>query len=216
MYDFSQYIDSDLQSSIAAMFGVLAVFGIVGLALYILKAIGVYKMGKTAGVANPWIAFIPVINCFTLGRLAEKYVKRDGSRSAKFGVILLILRIVSTILAMVLCIVFTGSLISLILQAADSDTIQASDVLGALTPSAFLYFFTLAVSLAFKITHYVALWRVYNAFDYGNGTLFTVLVIIFNFLEGIFLFVLRNKQPVFDYRDRFTSFAAPDNTSNQA
>ncbi len=214
MFNFFQFTDNaSLESALNALAGFALVYGIafssIGLVLYILKAIGVYKMGKTAGANHPWIAFIPLINCFALGRVAEKYIKRDGSRSAKFSVILLVLRIGSVVLTAL----FVGSLISaivaLIADAGNAVTLDETltmDSFQVFVPAVFLYLLTFATALTYSIVYYVALWRVYNAFDCSNGTLFLVLAIIFNFLEGIFLFALRNKQPVFDYRERFGSF----------
>ena len=47
------------------------------------------------------------------------------------------------------------------------------------------------------IIKYIALWRVYSSFDGKNAVLFTVLSVLFNFLEPVFLFVIRNNQPNF-------------------
>ena len=59
------------------------------------------------------------------------------------------------------------------------------------------------VSIAYAVMYYVALWRIFAAFDYNNTTVYLVLSIVFSFLGPIFLFVLRNKQPVFDPREHF-------------
>ena len=127
---FNFYFKSDLSAiDRETLFGIIfavvlytAVMAAVCLALYILRAIGIYKMSKTAGVEYPWLSFIPVIL------------------------------------------------------------------------SSFLLMLS---ALAFAIVKYIALWRVYSSFDGKNAVLFTVLSVLFNFLEPVFLFVIRNNQPNF-------------------
>lgn len=99
---FNFYFKSDLSAiDRETLFGIIfavvlytAVMAAVCLALYILRAIGIYKMSKTAGVEYPWLSFIPVANSFTLGRLAERYHKNPIEKPAKYSVILLILHII--------------------------------------------------------------------------------------------------------------------------
>ena len=64
-------------------------------------------------------------------------------------------------------------------------------------------FVLIGVLIAYVVIYYVALWRIFAAFDYNNATVYFVLSIVFSFLGPIFLFVLRNKQPVFDPREHF-------------
>lgn len=127
---FNFYFKSDLSAiDRETLFGIIfavvlytAVMAAVCLALYILRAIGIYKMSETAGVEYPWLSFIPLIL------------------------------------------------------------------------SSFLLMLS---ALAFAIIKYIALWRVYSSFDGKNAVLFTVLSVLFNFLEPVFLFVIRNNQPNF-------------------
>lgn len=56
------------EADFSAGYGLLV--GIVLLAAYILRAIGQYRMAKSRGFANPWLAFIPLANNYQLGMLA--------------------------------------------------------------------------------------------------------------------------------------------------
>ncbi|MBQ7726778.1 MAG: hypothetical protein IJT66_06510 [Clostridia bacterium] len=219
------FSDADIPSELVALGGVIALSAsiscLVALVLYLLRAFGVYKMAKTAGVNLPGLAFVPIINNWTFGAVAQKYVKRDGSRSAKFSVILLVLRIASMVLSVALCaaavvaivrfIAFVTPTVGGTVPVPGEIPVPPADAFTVFIPTVFLSFLTSAVGLAFSITHYVALWRICNAFDYGNGTLFTVLSVFFNFLEPIFLFLLRNKQPNFDYRAQMNQFYQTEN-----
>ena len=64
--------------------GVFAVSISIGIVIYLLEAIGVYKMAKSAEIKNPWLAFIPVANDWVFGTLAEKYKKKNGSKIRPF------------------------------------------------------------------------------------------------------------------------------------
>ena len=65
--------------------GAIAVSAVIGIAIYLLESISVYKMAKSAEIKNPWLAFVPVANDWVFGTLAEKYKKKNGTKSARFG-----------------------------------------------------------------------------------------------------------------------------------
>lgn len=58
--------------NLLAVLGVFVfIFGIIGIALYILYSYSLYKMAIKQGIENPWIAFIPIAQNYTLGRLIK-------------------------------------------------------------------------------------------------------------------------------------------------
>lgn len=66
------YDDSTLFAFLA-IWGFLAfIFIIIGIVLYILSAIGLYKLADNRNIANPWLAFIPVVNLYILGLIVKK------------------------------------------------------------------------------------------------------------------------------------------------
>lgn len=205
---FNFYFKSDLSAiDRETLFGIIfafvlytAVMAAVCLALYILRAIGIYKMSKTAGVEYPWLSFIPVANSFTLGRLAERYHKNPIEKPSKYSVILLILHIIEKIGEIVFSVLFfiialnaTRSIIGVALHDDEIDERLFFYFVLAFGASVFF----ILSALAFAIVKYIALWRVYASFDGKNAVLFTVLSVLFNFLEPVFLFVIRNNQPNF-------------------
>lgn len=67
-----------LAPSDGGAFALLAVFGafaflfvIIGIVLYILASLGLYKMAMNAGIENPWLAWIPIANIYILARLIK-------------------------------------------------------------------------------------------------------------------------------------------------
>lgn len=188
-----------------------AIIAIVCLALYILRALGIYNMAKNAGLSNPWVAFVPIANSYTFGKLAEKYRRKDGKQSEKFSVLLLIFDIL-TLIACVCLIIFSISSVLIILSNAkiayDIGTDMTLSQFSSLIPVIVFYVVTLLCAVVYTVLHYVAYWRIVAAYDYSNATLYTVLSVFFSFLDPIFLFILRNKQPVFDPRERFAAFTS--------
>lgn len=62
----------------AAILGFLAIFLVVGLILYILSAIGLFKIAKREGRADlAWLAWIPIASTFLLTLLVENDVHKE-------------------------------------------------------------------------------------------------------------------------------------------
>ncbi len=63
--DPSAYITSDM---ILKTLGLI--FGIVfGIALYLLFSYSLYMMVKKRGMPNPWLAWVPIVNFFCIGKM---------------------------------------------------------------------------------------------------------------------------------------------------
>ena len=177
-----------------------------GVALYYLNAVGIYKMSVSAGIKNPWYSFIPFFDAIALGRLAEKYQKKNGAKSAKFSIILLVLKIAYELTAVVMVFLMMFSVGNTIVIAArgvvTNDASAAISGLAALLPYIVSVLVFCAVTIAYKVFCYIALWRVFGIFDSKNATAYTVLSVFFSFLAPIFVFVLRNKKPQYTYAER--------------
>ena len=205
-------IDEGVIAGVISMVAIYAaIIAIICLSLYILRALGVYKMSKTAGISSPWVAFVPIANSYTFGKLAEKYRRKDGKKSEKFSVLLLIFDIL-TLIACVCLIVFTVISLATIFSNAkiayDNGTDMTLSQFSSLIPVIVFYVVTLLSAFVYTVLHYVAFWRIVASFDNSNATLYTVLSVFFSFLDPIFLFIIRNKQPVFDPRERFAAFTS--------
>ena len=97
---------------------------------------------------------------------------------------------------MFLCIAAVTSVREIVGAALYDEPIKLSTALSFI-PLILSSFLLMLSALAFAIVKYIALWRVYASFDGKNAVLFTVLSVLFNFLEPVFLFVIRNNQPNF-------------------
>lgn len=177
-----------------------AVFLAVALALYILRAVGIYKMALNAGIKQPWIAFVPVANAYTFGLIAEKNNRKKTTEKTKFSVVLLTLRIIGTVFfvaAAVTFVIATSKILTFAYTAYENDTRLSLEAFGSIVLPIVLFAVFTLVTLAFIIIRYIALWHIYNAYDSSNAAAYTVVSVLFNFTDPIFLFILRNRTPMF-------------------
>lgn len=201
IFEEAGFTEGDLMVFAGIMIVYFAFLGIILLAMYLLEAVGLYGMAKNSGISRPWRGFVPFANTFLFGKIAEKYRRRDGKRSAKFSVLLLVFEVFTLVFAVV-CFAFTVSMIFLIIDSSGESELGA-EIVAPMFAMLISCLVLVGVSIAYAVMYYVALWRIFAAFDYNNTTVYLVLSIVFSFLGPIFLFVLRNKQPVFDPREHF-------------
>lgn len=190
--------------------GAIAVSAVIGIAIYLLESISVYKMAKSAEIKNPWLAFIPVANDWVFGTLAEKYKKKNGTKSARFGIILPVLEgivLIETIALTIFTVISVKEITGYALDAVNTSTEMVPEQFMSLIPVIILYFALMAVAIAYAVVFFIALWRVYSSFDKSNATLYIVLSIIFTISVPIILFIIRNRKPEFDPHNNMPYFS---------
>ena len=148
----------------------------------IFQGIGIMKMHQNLGLKHGWFAFIPVLNIYAFGKVAEQYVKSDGSKSAKFSKILLILASSSLFFSLITAI---GD------EAAWSTNIMATILLL----SFFISLLQLGIGIALSVVLYVAMWRMFAIFS-QNPTLNLILCIFILFVQPFIIFAIRNNEPM--------------------
>lgn len=190
--------------------GAIAVSAVIGIAIYLLESISVYKMAKSAEVKNPWLAFIPVANDWVFGTLAEKYKKKNGTKSARFGIILPVLEgivLIEAIALTIFTVISVKEITGYALDAVNTSSEMAPEQFMSLIPVIILYFALMAVAIAYAVVFFIALWRVYSSFDKSNATLYIVLSVIFTISVPIILFIIRNRKPEFDPHNNVPYFS---------
>ena len=177
----------------------------VALILFVLKAIALFKMSKTMDLKNAWISFVPFLSIISFGRISQKYVRKDGSNSAKFSVILPLLYLLQTALVGYFFTTLGKALyktVNSVAQVMLEESELTKDVFSSFVYVIILFLVLFGVAIAYQITYYVALWRIFAIFNEKNAGLFTVLGIFFSFLNPIFLFVIRNQKPKLTFAER--------------
>lgn len=184
--------------------------GLFGIAAYILTALAIYRISCRRGLNNPWLAWIPVVNCWLLGSLSDQYqyvVKGENKSKRKWLIVLNILKSVLMTLVVILAVVTAGSLF------AD----HPSEVIGLVVALLGLVVPLAAVTIALCVIRYMALYDVYRSLDPANAVLYLVLSILFSPTEPFFLFFNREKdlgmpprkrQPVYEQENTYETVDA--------
>ena len=190
--------------------GIIAVSAVIGIAIDLLESISVYKMAKSAEIKNPWLAFIPVASGWVFGTLAEKYKKKNGTKSARFGIILPVLEgivLIESVALAVFSVISISEITGYAFDAVNTSAEMAPEQFMSLIPVIILYFALMAVLIAYAVVFFIALWRVYSSFDKSNATLYIVLSVIFSISVPIILFIIRNRKPEFDPHNNMPYFS---------
>lgn len=165
--------------------------GLFGIAAYILTSLAIYTISRRRGLRKPWLAWIPVINCWLLGSLSDQYqyvVKGENKSKRKWLLLLNIVKAVLILSVTVLGIVTAAGIIFSMSDAAMMRSINRPlmGILGLVLPLA-------AVAIALCVIRYMALYDVYRSLDPDNAVLYLVLSILFSPTEPFFLFFNREK-----------------------
>lgn len=168
---------------------------LLGIAGYVLSALGLYTLAKRRGIHSAWLSWIPVANVWILGSLSDqyRYVVLGQNRSKRKSLLTLnILAAVVGAIVGVIAIGMVGNLIWGLVSGAPEaiflDRMAGSLmwILGLLLPAA-------AIAIAKAIIYYMALYDVFKSVDPANSVVFLVLSILFSVTEPFFLFFTRNK-----------------------
>lgn len=213
MFDYISELgvpDETVSFFLAIFIGTFTISLLIGLALYLLESIGVYKMAKSAEIKNPWLSFVPVGRNWVFGTLAEKYKKKNGVKSARFGIILPVLEgivLIEAIALTIFTVISIKEITGYALDAVNTSSEMAPEQFMSLIPVIILYFALMAVAIAYAVVFFIALWRVYSSFDKSNATLYIVLSVIFTISVPIILFIIRNRKPEFDPHNNMPYFS---------
>ena len=186
------------------LFGLIPAFlggvpsGALGIAGYILSSLAIYGISKRRGLKNPWLAWIPVANCWLIGSISDQYryvVKGENKSKRKVLLILSVLKAVFAAAVAVTAAVMMGGALEVLLRGGyiDPERILVSQMLGPVLTVLGLSLPLAGVTIAYVVVRIMALYDVYKSLDPNNCVLYLVLSIIFKVTEPFFLFFNRNK-----------------------
>ena len=168
---------------------------LLSLVTYILSAVALYTIAKRRGLKNPWLAWIPIADCWLLGSLSDQYQYVVNGQHKSKRKLLLFFRILTAILWVSLI----GLLVSLCVHVVDSlmwgPMVSASlpSILHQVSNLVIAALPLIGISIAYAVFRYMALYDIYKSLDPANCVLFLVLSILFGVTEPFFLFFSRNK-----------------------
>ena len=194
-HEFEYYLDEFMDGGLG--YTLFANLGstILSIAAYVLTALALYTLAQRRGIKNPWLSWIPVVNCWIVGSLSDqyRYVVRGEVKNKRKT--LLILNIVNAaiavaeiVLVIVVAVVGISGLVSGRLDATAEEMIIAPVIIAVL-----LCLPLIGVSIATAVVHYMAMYDIYTSCNPNNSVVFLVLSIIFHITEPFFLFFARNR-----------------------
>ncbi len=175
---------------------VLAVVLGVRLILWFFGAVGVYKISKKEKLNNPWLSFVLPIYPLSLGRITEKFVKKDGTKPVKYGVWLLVMSVLSVAFYVTFFIVFAISFTTITqfaLKVIETDASMTLEMFSSAIYTIILYFVALTVYLVYFVMYIVALWRIFKLYDSKNAVFFTTLSVLLKFVSPILIYIVSFK-----------------------
>lgn len=185
-----------LSELVSGFFGILQVPSVLlGIAGYVLTALALYTISQRRGIHKPWLAWIPVVNCWILGSLSDQYQYVVNGTNKSKRKILLGLSIADVVLGIAIGV----TSIVMVVKAAfgisgyANEEALISAILGPAMSVLGLCIPLLGVSIAYAIIRYMALYDLYKSLDPSNSVLFLVLSILFGVTEPFFLFLNREK-----------------------
>lgn len=167
----------------------------VSIATYVLTALGLYTIAQRRGIEKPWLAWIPVVNVWTLGCISDQYryvVKGENKSKRKILLGLQIAMAACVVIFVVLC----GSVIFEIAGMAMGNVSEEAIAMAALKSLGGVLLMIIpmmGISIAQTIVYYMALYDVYTSCDPKNNVVFLVLSILFNITMPFFVFFSRKK-----------------------
>ena len=162
---------------------------------YVLTALGLYTIAQRRGINKPWLAWIPVVNVWTLGCISDQYryvVKGEKKSKRKVLIGLNIAQLVCVLVFFVLTIVMVVDMVGMATtNPSEQEVITA--VLGSMGGVLLMIIPISAISLTTAIITYMALYDVYTSCDPRNNVTFLVLSILFSITQPFFIFFSRKK-----------------------
>lgn len=190
--------------------------GGLGLIGYIFMAIALYAIAKRRGISGGAAGWFPVARLWLLGKVHDDYQAKVYGRKRNMRTALLVLGILQAVLWLLLVaslIAVLPYLLGFVRRAMSAGGFDperfanemdrylnsaageqfAYGLLGRMGLMLILLIPMLGVTIACAVVRLVTLYRVFQSCDPGKATLFTVLSIFFSGLDGVFLFVVRDK-----------------------
>lgn len=194
-YEYSYVMEDALGTGIlSALFSGIP-STLLSIAAYVLTALALYTVAQRRGLNRPWLAWIPVVNCWIIGSLSDqyRYVVKNEIRSKRK--VLLTLNILTSAfgfaMAVIAIVMAVGAVSGAMYGASEEAMLET--VMGPVVGILGLCLPLAGVAIAFAVVRYMALYDIYKSMDPSNCVLFLVLSILIGITEPFFLFFNRNK-----------------------
>lgn len=191
-----EFIFDGLGAGFAALYTVYSmVASSFGIALYVLRALGLYSIAKRRGINHPWMSWVPVLDLWVLGCISDQYqyVVNGNIRNKRKW--LLGLSITMAVLYIVFAVLIGVAVFGAVggITGSMNDNQLVATLLGPVMGLVVGVIPLVGIAIAVMAIRYVAMYDLYTSCSPQNNVLFLVLSIFFTVTEPFFLFFIRNK-----------------------
>ena len=191
-----EFIFDGLGAGFAALYTVYSmVASSFGIALYVLRALGLYSIAKRRGINRPWMSWVPVLDLWVLGCISDQYqyVVNGNVRNKRKW--LLGLSIAMAVLYIVFAVLIGVAVFGAVggMTGSMSDNQLVATLLGPVMGLVVGLIPLVGIAIAVMVIRYVAMYDLYTSCNPQNNVLFLLLSIFFTVTEPFFLFFVRNK-----------------------
>lgn len=185
---------------------------IVGLAGYILLALGLYTVAKRRGIRNSWLAWIPFGQSWMLGCVSDQYQHVAMGRKKNKRTLLLWLDVINTVMTVITVILLVRGL-SVLFRYVDMDAFmlhgeeylygdmfehltddQLMQIASAMIPMLLPALIMSGVTITLTVFKYIALYDLYRSCEPAYAAVYTVVSIVFGTIAmGVLVLLCRNK-----------------------
>ena len=161
---------------------------------YIFQAIGLSAIAKRRGIENPWLAWVPVAGCWTLGSVSDQFRCALTGEDRNFRKKLLVRRILMLAATnFYMCILFSGVFLVFAVQAGMREDMQMLllAVWWLLVAAGEVLFYVFAVRN--YIVQYKVLFDFYRSCDPKTSVIFFVLSFFSNIALSLGFLLNRDK-----------------------
>ena len=167
---------------------------LLSIATYVLRSIGLYTIAKRRGIANPWLAWIPVAWVWVLGSISDqfRYVTKAQIKSKRK--VLVAMHILSSLVTLVVVVLLVINLVGAI-DVINYGTEEEMITFGLTLLFQFLGLGAVAliVAILYLVFYYIALFDLYTSVNPSCNVLFLVLGILFPVTTPFFIFFNRKQ-----------------------
>ena len=192
-YEYSYVFEEALGTGILSALVSGIPSALFGIATYVLTAFALYTVAQRRGLNRPWLAWIPVVNCWVLGSLSDqyRYVKQGKVKNKRKW--LPILECLMLVLVLVTIVLMVVNILELESFVAMSDEAYMAAAISLVVKFLLLWLGIMALSISRMVIHYMAMYDIYTSLNPAYNVVFLLVSIFVNVTEPFFVFFNRNK-----------------------
>lgn len=174
---------------LASAFGVVVLLAVI--ADYVLSSIGFSRIALRRNISNNWLAWIPVVRYWTIGAIADSYDERkEIKRRLRFFLVVLE---AAKFAILIPVLIYSLQLLPYFLEyGLDLFTYDLNNIL-LLVPIVGASFGFVIINTIMKVCYTIAIYKFFESTVPKNALVFTIIGTIIPLLNGVFVFVSRNK-----------------------